>query len=320
MCQLVSHNVHSAASISSVSSSSESGTAESSLLETMSVANSVQHAYDTIIVGAGSIAPSDELTFHALLDDAGNANNNDATRTMIIAADGGVDTLKSWGITPHYIIGDFDSAQQQRQYQAQHNEHTVVLPTHKDETDMHEAVTLAWGHGARRIALFGALGGRIDHTFANLQLIAALAAAGGNGMLCYGSQAITVLSQGSLHFPMWQGGNGAMVSLLAHSDIAHQVDIQGLLYEAQLDVMNTHAQAVSNEFVLGKAAHISVAEGSLTVTWDFGDVLQAQALAPSQTSREALAAILTPHWHTSLTRNAQAFGSVSTQTSAYYQG
>lgn len=266
-------------------------------MTTVALPDTPQH-YDAVIVGAGSIAAEDELCLRALV----KANPH----MLIIAADGGADTVTAWGLNPQYIIGDFDSVSKK----PHDHRNTIALPVHKDETDMHEALTLAWQHGARRIALFGALGGRIDHTLANIQLLGYVAAAGGNGALLHNGQAITVLTQGVLHFPTWYGCAGHMVSVFAHSDNATNVTIDSLLYEAQLDLINTHAQGVSNEFVHGKAAHISVEQGLITVTWHIGK--------PVEKSPAELAALLTPQWSTSRPYQVEAFGTLNTQTSSYY--
>ena len=266
-------------------------------MTTTALPDTPQH-YDAVIIGAGSIATEDELCLRALV----KANPH----MLIIAADGGADTVAAWGLNPNYIIGDFDSVSKK----PDNHHNTIALPVHKDETDMHEALTLAWQQSARRIALFGALGGRIDHTLANIQLLSYVAAAGGNGTLLHNGQAITVITQGSLRFPTWYGTAGHMVSVLAHSDTATNVTIDGLLYEAQLNLINTHAQGVSNEFVHGKAAHISVEQGLITVTWHIGK--------PVEKSPAELAALLTPQWSTSSPYQVEAFGTLNTQTSSYY--
>ena len=91
---------------------------------------------------------------------------------IIIAADGGIDCLEKYKILPDYIIGDFDSADKTAvEKNIARGISYRKLHTHKDETDSKEAITYAIEKGAKNITLLGGLGGRIDHSIANLMLL-----------------------------------------------------------------------------------------------------------------------------------------------------
>ena len=81
---------------------------------------------------------------------------------IIIAADGGYDTLKKLGIEPDLLLGDMDSLTEVPRALEK-----LVYPVRKDETDTH----LAYLEGVRRgytdFVIYGGVGGRDDHTFAN---------------------------------------------------------------------------------------------------------------------------------------------------------
>lgn len=69
-------------------------------------------------------------------------------------------------------IGDFDSVnEQEREEIRQSNCPIVALPSHKNETDSEQGVFYALEQGYEHILLFGGLGGRMDHTLANLSLL-----------------------------------------------------------------------------------------------------------------------------------------------------
>jgi thiamine pyrophosphokinase len=91
---------------------------------------------------------------------------------MTYCADGGLRHAKAIGIVPDLIIGDFDSvvAALLSEYRGL-GVPTERLPAEKDYTDTEMAVARAVRDGCRAILILGALGARIDHTYANLQLI-----------------------------------------------------------------------------------------------------------------------------------------------------
>lgn len=182
---------------------------------------------------------------------------------LVIAADGGYASLSRLGITPHLAVGDFDSLGRTPDHPA-----LIRLPCEKDDTDMGYALKLGLERGYRRFLLLGGVGGRLDHTVANLQLLGFLARRGAMGILYGGGQASAVLSNGSLSFP---AGLSGYCSVFCRGGTARGVTIRGLKYpldNASLSV--DFPLGVSNEF-LGVPASVSVAEGSLLIVWSCGD-------------------------------------------------
>lgn len=86
---------------------------------------------------------------------------------LVIAADRGLDYCIENGITPKYAVGDFDSAH----YAPSEGISTVTVPAEKDDTDTHLAIELGIRMKCSEFRLFCALGGRLDHTIANLQTL-----------------------------------------------------------------------------------------------------------------------------------------------------
>lgn len=85
----------------------------------------------------------------------------------VAGVDGGLDILLKNGIHPDWAIGDFDSGKDPGQTDYPIYRH----PIHKDETDSELALMKAIELGYQDIILYGALGGRLDHTLANLRLV-----------------------------------------------------------------------------------------------------------------------------------------------------
>ena len=96
-----------------------------------------------------------------------NIKQND----LVIAADGGSRHCRSLDIQPGVLIGDLDSTdpalvEEWRGVGVEIIQH----PEDKDQTDLELALMLAQNRGARKIVVYGAVGGRLDMTFGNLFL------------------------------------------------------------------------------------------------------------------------------------------------------
>lgn len=90
----------------------------------------------------------------------------------IICADGGANHTYNMDIKPHYIIGDLDSVNDNIiNYYKDSKVKFEKFPSKKNETDTELCIYLANNLGAKEIDFFGALGGRIDHMIANINLL-----------------------------------------------------------------------------------------------------------------------------------------------------
>lgn len=90
----------------------------------------------------------------------------------LICADGGANHIYNMNLLPHYIIGDLDSINSEIiKYYEECNVKFEKFPSKKDETDSEICIYLAQKLKAKEIHLIGALGGRIDHAIANINLL-----------------------------------------------------------------------------------------------------------------------------------------------------
>ena len=93
--------------------------------------------------------------------------------TAVIAANGGVRYLRLLDRPPDVIIGDMDSLPDELEsWLAAAGTQFITHPAAKDETDLELTLLYAIKHYDEEILLFGALGGRLDHTLANILLLA----------------------------------------------------------------------------------------------------------------------------------------------------
>ena len=92
---------------------------------------------------------------------------NDLKKSFIICADGGIKHLVKLGVKPDIIIGDFDSSEKMSEY-----DNVIEYPSEKDDTDLGLAINYAADNGFSSCIAVGCLGGRLDHTYANICLMA----------------------------------------------------------------------------------------------------------------------------------------------------
>lgn len=178
---------------------------------------------------------------------------------LVIAADGGFDYLTEAGIVPDMAIGDFDSLGRSPECA-----NVVRLSTKKDDTDMLAAVREGMKAGYGEFQLYCGTGGRIDHTLANVQLLAFLAKSGKRGCLLDRESVMTAITDGTLEFDESHRG---VISVFSLSDRSTGVFEKGLLYELDdATLENTFPVGVSNEFT-GTASSVSVRNGTLLVVY-----------------------------------------------------
>lgn len=91
----------------------------------------------------------------------------------VIGVDRGMEFLYKNQISPNYIVGDFDSVNQDiaDYYRNQTNVPIREYNPVKDASDTEIAVRLAMTLGCSRLLILGATGGRIDHLWANVQIL-----------------------------------------------------------------------------------------------------------------------------------------------------
>lgn len=187
------------------------------------------------------------------------------SNSFVIAADGGLDHARELGVDVDFVVGDFDSITGARPAE---DGRTIVLPPEKDDPDLLSALKIGWKHGARTFHIYGALGGRIDHTISNIQLMALLAERGASGYLYGDGEIVTAICDGEISFPRNNVEPGRMVSVFSHSDSSTGVSEIGLKYEIRdAQMSSTRVNGLSNEFSDGNPSEISVRHGTLIVTF-----------------------------------------------------
>ena len=176
---------------------------------------------------------------------------------LVIAADGGYDSLIRHGIRCDLLIGDLDSIEG-----APSGVELLRFPVKKDETDSF----LAYYEGKRRgyveFHIYGGTGGRADHTVANISLLLHAREDGCRAFL-FGSHNISTVIKNEAK--CFDGAPEKHFSAFAIGGAAEGVTIKGLEYECEnATLTESFPLAVSNRFV-GKTAEIKVEHGALLI-------------------------------------------------------
>ncbi len=179
--------------------------------------------------------------------------------SFIIAADGGLKALNKHGIAPDLIVGDFDSLG----YIPTGN-NIIFHKPEKDDTDTMLAIKEGLNRGFKKFVLYGCLGGRLDHTIANLSALSYIAKNGGCGFIVGDGNIITAINNGSITLSKDLEG---YVSVFCFGKDAEGISIKNLKYELENATLTADFPlGVSNEFI-GKEATVSVKNGTLLIMW-----------------------------------------------------
>lgn len=192
-----------------------------------------------------------------------NVKINPSSGDYIIAADKGFSYLREIMIKPDIVIGDFDSLDT-----IPENENIVQHPIEKDDTDMMLAIKTGLDLGYKTFLIYGGLGGRLDHTYANIQILVYLSVKGARGYLLDGDRIVTAITNEQLLFSTEKKG---VISVFSAGDIAKGVSLKGLKYQLENAVLTKDMPlGISNEFIESESC-ISVEEGTLIVMWSDND-------------------------------------------------
>lgn len=211
-----------------------------------------------IIIAGGQSAASNDLSTWLRPGDT------------VLGADGGAAQARAWGLVPELVIGDLDSlpAKERTALEVQGIEF-LIHPRAKDETDLELALTYAAEQGFDDIVVLGALGGRLDHTVANVLLLALPILAGRRVRIVDGSQQASLARPGEALELLGQPGD--RVSLLPLGGDAHGVTTGGLLWALERATLCFgYSRGVSNEMT-GRHARVTLEQGLLLVVQGRGE-------------------------------------------------
>lgn len=169
---------------------------------------------------------------------------------ILICTDGGYDIALKYDLRPDLLLGDFDSI-------------TSDLPKdipiqrfnpEKDFTDLELALKKALEIGVSNVKILGGIGGRLDHTVANLQILAGYASKFQSLVIKDGRNTCSAHTGNPDKTIIIPEESGCYLSLFSLSEKCTGVNIEGVKYPlTDHTLTSTFPLGVSNEFKEKKA-------------------------------------------------------------------
>lgn len=185
-----------------------------------------------------------------------NGLQRELVQGFVIAADRGLDIALEAGIKSDLVVGDFDSAKSE----VPEGVECVKVSPIKDDTDAMLAAHFALKYGCNELRFFCAIGGRIDHTVANIQMLYHFKMRGISGVLFGDDTRLFLLSDESVEIPKYDG----YLSVFAYEKNVI-VSESGVRYPiTNHPLTNDMPIGVSNE-IAGDKAVITVHSGTALV-------------------------------------------------------
>ena len=197
---------------------------------------------------------------------------------VVICVDGGAGNALAMGLQPRVVIGDMDSMETElREHLEREGCRFVEHPARKNETDSELAIRYALAEGATELVLLAALGGRLDHTLANIMLLAIPELANMEARLIDGNQEVAIIRDEITI----EGIPGDVVSLLPISADVEGIHTAGLEYALSGGTLKLGAARGVSNVLVARRATISVEQGLLLLVHHH-QVPSADDLSPSE--------------------------------------
>jgi thiamine pyrophosphokinase len=184
---------------------------------------------------------------------------------MVIAADGGADLARQLGLDIGLVVGDLDSVSPGVLAGIERVERHAA---EKNATDLELALDAALRLEPERVLVLGGTGGRLDHLFAALLVLAADAYGGVVIDAQFGAAGVHVIRGERTLL----GERGELISLFALHGPATGVVTEGLVYPLRDETLEPgSSRGVSNVFAAAQAS-IAVERGVVLAVRPTGSV------------------------------------------------
>lgn len=178
--------------------------------------------------------------------------------SVIYGADKGYYLAKELGIECDIVIGDFDSSRKPE------HDNILTFPVEKDDSDLSLTINHALENGCRDFQIYGALGGSVDHLYANITSLYFLVKNGASGVIKGDKDVIRLLTPGRHHFEKREGFS---LSLFAYQGDVTGLSVSGTKYKCEDLTLTTDkfSLGLSNSVTDIGGADVSFSTGLLLV-------------------------------------------------------
>jgi len=178
--------------------------------------------------------------------------------TTIISADAGYIHAKNLGLITNILIGDFDTLTEM----PSDVDEVIKFPKEKDDTDTMLAIKLALDRGYNDIEIYGALGNRLDHTFANIQSLAFINEHKAKGKIISEKDILYFIENEKISIPQ---KDGFSLSIFSYGESCEGVTLKGVKYPLENAKINQNFPlGVCNE-IIEEIAEISIKRGKMLI-------------------------------------------------------
>lgn len=202
-----------------------------------------------IVIIAGGTPPGYQL-FNKIIRDC----------DYFIAADRGADILFKFGVSPDFLIGDFDSIDAEV---LKHFTETQCFleryPSEKDATDTEIAMKKAFEIGVDELFFLGCTGTRVDHLLGNIGLLLKCMKKSIKAYIIDEHNEISIIDRNIT----LKGNKNEIFSIQAYCEKVESLSIKGAKYDIRdYDLRLGDGITLSNEF-LDSEVEISFSSGAL---------------------------------------------------------
>jgi thiamine pyrophosphokinase len=188
---------------------------------------------------------------------------------LVIGVDGGSLRASELNVAIDVIIGDMDSISPHEQEENK-NASFISYPGEKDETDLELALQYAREQGVDKIIVVGVMGGRMDMTISNIQLVAHASSGSCRIEVWHGNQTGWVIHPPGEDIP---GNIGDTVSLIPVGGSSSGIMTRGLKYPLRNEELSMKSRGVSNR-IDSLPAHVAFSDGLLLVVHTPGNTTE----------------------------------------------
>ncbi len=182
---------------------------------------------------------------------------------LIICADGGARHIKNLNITPHVLMGDFDSiTPEDKSFFLEKQVKIFSFPPEKDKTDSALCIDYALDEKATDITLLGMTGSRLDHTLANIFLLKRISEENIPARIINNTNEIHLVTTSIIV----HGQPGDNLSLIPVSNKVSGITLEGLAYPLKNATIKMGSSLGVSNYFKEKMARVTIEKGTLIVT------------------------------------------------------
>ena len=207
------------------------------------------------------------------IENARRAQDAAEQSDLVLAANGGALHSLHLEIFPAIVVGDLDSFDEaDRQTLEAGGTEFITHPSDKDQTDLELALLGALERGATEITMLGAIGGRLDMTIANVQLLALPELSSVRVELWHGNQTASLIRPPG--GPI-EGGRGDGISLIPLGGQVQDITTQDLQYPLKSEDLGLGPSRGVSNVISGSDPQVKFGTGNLLIVHTPADSEQA---------------------------------------------